>query len=257
MPLFSATTGWRYGNDATSQPIFVLSNRADSRVNVYVRRLALQLDAVATLTSVLPIVKTSRCTSVSGGAKLPKAKFDNSASESSSSVEVCGGFMENAPIDCTPGDTVWQQFAARMHSAAEQQLGNDSNMLPIMVDSTADFILRPGEAIACTVVGPTGASNAALTNNWLVTAVWEETLINTFAISGQVTLSAVGVSGALVTVMEADDESMTNARLVEVVTTDGSGNWASTIRTGCVGAAFVQYKSGATYYTAPGSPYLD
>lgn len=41
------------------------------------------------------------------------------------------------------------------------------------------------------------------------------------------------------------------------ITVSGAGaTWASTIRTGKVGAAFVQYESGGTKYTAPGSPYL-
>jgi len=64
------------------------------------------------------------------------------------------------------------------------------------------------------------------------------------------------VSGAIITVIEADDESMTNPVLVEKIVTAAGGTWASSITTGKVGAAFVQYKSGATYYTAPGSPYL-
>ena len=86
--------------------------------------------------------------------------------------------------------------------------------------------------------------------------MWEEDPIATFAISGTVTLSAVPVSGAIVTVVEADDTDMTNAHVREVITTGAGGTWASTIRTGKVGAAFVQYESGGTKYTAPGIPYL-
>lgn len=93
-------------------------------------------------------------------------------------------------------------------------------------------------------------------------AVWtvEPTLISgaiaTYAISGTVTLSGSPVDGAKVMVLEADDTSLTNAHLYQVVTTAGGGLWASTIRTGKVGAAFVQYENGGTYYTAPGSPFL-
>jgi hypothetical protein len=57
-------------------------------------------------------------------------------------------------------------------------------------------------------------------------------------------------------VLEADDASMTNAVLRETIVTPAGGTWASSIRTGKVGAAFVQYESGGTKYTAPGSPYL-
>ena len=42
----------------------------------------------------------------------------------------------------------------------------------------------------------------------------------------------------------------------ETIVTPAGGTWASTIRTGKVGSAFVQYESGGTKYTAPGSPYL-
>ena len=87
--------------------------------------------------------------------------------------------------------------------------------------------------------------------------MWEEDALSTFAISGTVTLSAVPVSGARVVVVEADDQLMTNAVLVEIITTPAGGTWASSIKTGKVGAAFVQYTSGGTYYTAYGSPYLE
>jgi len=40
------------------------------------------------------------------------------------------------------------------------------------------------------------------------------------------------------------------------IVTPPGGAWTSTISTGKVGAAFVQYWVGATYYTTPGSPYL-
>ena len=100
-------------------------------------------------------------------------------------------------------------------------------------------------------------ANARLSNYWWVACEWEEDPIATFAISGTVTLSGSPATGAIVTVVEADDESMTNPVLVETITTGAGGTWASSIKTGKVGAAYVQYKSGATYYTAPGSPYLE
>ncbi len=87
--------------------------------------------------------------------------------------------------------------------------------------------------------------------------IWEEEARPTFAISGTVTLSGSPVAGAIVTVIEADDLDMTNQYVREKIVTPAGGNWASTITSGKVGAAFVQYRSGATYYTAPGSPYLE
>jgi hypothetical protein len=242
------------GNDATTQNLMTITNKVGSRVNVYVRRLSAQVDNIAALASVMPQVKTSRATGVSGGAVLSATTFDT-AKSSSASVEVRAPIADGFPLTATPGTVIWQQYLSRMHTLVEQVLGVDVNLLPLLVEDQ-DFILRPGQSILCQVVGPTGASNAALTNSWLVNVQWEEEPVSTFAISGTVTLSGSPVSGAIVTVIEADDESMTNPVLVEKIVTGGGGTWASTITTGKVGAAFVQYKSGATYYTAPGSPYL-
>jgi hypothetical protein len=242
------------GNDATTQNLFAITNKLGSRVNVYVRRLAMQLDPIAALSTVMPQIKTSRGTSISGGAVLSATTYDTNKS-SSASVEVRAPILDGFPLTGTAGTVIWQQYASRMHTAVEQVISCDSNLLPFLVD-TQSFILRPNQSLLCQVVGATGASNAALTNNWWIEANWEEEPVSTFAISGTVTLSAAPVSGAIVTVMEGDDESMVNPVLVEKIVTGAGGTWASTITTGKVGAAFVQYKSGATYYTAPGSPYL-
>lgn len=157
-------------------------------------------------------------------------------------------------------DIVFQRYKARLHTAVEHvadHLGNsDIGLLPNVLESK-DFVLRPGEAVMVQVIAAAGTSNAALTNNAQVSCLWEEDPIATFAISGTVTLSGSPVTGAIVTVVEADDTSMANAHVREVITTLAGGAWASTIRTGKVGAAFVQYESGGTKYTAPGSPYLE
>lgn len=242
------------GNDATTQNIYALTNKVGSRVNVLIRRATVQVDTVAALTSVMPIVRCSRATAISGGAILSPSTY-NTAQSSSASVEVRTPVMDGFPITATQGDTVYQQYCGRMHTVGEQVLGPDNNVLPALVEDQ-DFIVRPGESILFQVVGATTASNARITNYWWVACEWEEDPIATFAISGTVTLSGSPVSGAIVTVIEADDESMTNPVLVEKIVTGAGGTWASTIKTGKVGAAFVQYKSGATYYTAPGSPYL-
>lgn len=244
-----------YGNDATTQNLFVITNKVGSRVNVIVRRATVQVDTVAVLTSVMPIVRTHRATSISGGIILDKTKWLTTES-SSDSVEIRCSILDGFPITANAGDTVWQQYCGRMHTVVEQVLAPDNNILPILVD-THDFIIRPGESLLFRVVGATTASNAALTNNWWIECMWEEDALSTFAISGTVTLSGSPVSGARVVVVEADDQLMTNAVLVEIITTPAGGTWASSIKTGKVGAAFVQYTSGGTYYTAYGSPYLE
>lgn len=244
------------GNDALIQHLFSLENGIGSRVDVNVRRLTVQNDPLAALTSVMPQVKVSRGVGISGGVLLGKTAFLTTQT-SDPSVVIRSPLGEGSRITATQADTVWQQYVSRMHTVVEQVLASDESALPRLVDKAAfNFKLRPGESMLVTVVGATVTSNAALSNNWLVNCAWEEDEIATFAISGTVTLSAVPVAGAIVTVIEADDANMTNAVLRETIVTPAGGTWASSIRTGKVGAAFVQYETGGTKYTAPGSPYL-
>ena len=252
-----------YGNDATSQNLFVVENGIASRVNVIVRRLTFGCDALAVLTSVMNVVKTCRATAVSGGFIVDKAPFVGTQT-SDSAVVFRAQANEAGRITATAGDTLWTQLVPRMHTAIEQQLPDDDgerlkhrNLLPAnATDTGADFVVRPGQALLVRLVAAAAASNPFATQNYTVRCSWEEDEIATFAISGTVTLSGSPVSGAVVTVVEADDEAGTNAVLRQVITTGAGGTWASSIRTGKVGAAFVQYENGGTYYTAPGSPFL-
>jgi hypothetical protein len=244
------------GNNETVQHLCALQNGIGSRVNINVRRLSVQCDTLGVLTSVMPQVEVSRGVNISGGILLDKAKFSTLES-SDAGVTIRSALGEGSAISATRGDRMWQQYVARMHTLAEQVLGGDENALPRLIDKPAfNLKLRPGESILVSVIGASAASNAALSTNWLVNCAWEEDAIATFAISGTVTLSGSPVSGAIVTVIEADDSNMTNAVLRETIVTPAGGTWASSIRTGKVGAAFVQYENGGTKYTAPGSPYL-
>jgi hypothetical protein len=250
------------GNDATTQNLFVIENGYKSRVNVIVRHLTFGCDSLAALTTVQNMVRISRCTAVSGGVTLVKAPFVTTET-SDSNVVIRAQANETALITATAGDTLWAQMAGRMHTAVEQQQPEvDSertrfrSLLPNTEHTFLDFVIRPGEALLVKVFANTAASNAQTSTNWAIRCMWEEDSITTFAISGTVTLSGSPLDGAKVMVVEADDTSLTNAHLYEVKTTAGGGLWSSTIRTGKVGAAFVQYENGGTYYTAPGSPFL-
>jgi len=236
------------GNDSTAQNLYVMTNKVDSRVNVFMRRATVQVDTVAALTSVMPIVKTSRATSISGGVILSPSTY-NTTQTSNTSVEIRTAVLDGYPLTATQGVNVWQQYCGRMHTIVEQVLGLDNNMLPSLVD-TQDFLVRPGESVLVQVTGATAASNARLANYWWVSCEWEEEAVTTFAISGTVTLLGVPVNGATVTIIQADDLSMTNPVLVEKVVTSPSGTWASSIVTGKVGVAFYQYIEGANYFTA-------
>lgn len=243
-----------FGNDAVTQHIFALENHIGSRVDVNVRRLTVQNDPLTALASVMPQVKVSRGVNISGGILLDKAKL-RTTETSDPFVKIRSALGEGSPITATKGDTVWQQYTSRLHTAVEQVIASDEPLLPRLVD-TFDFKLKPGESLLATVISATAASNPALSHNWLVDCIWEEDAKATFAISGTVTLSGSPVAGAIVSVIEADDVSMTNPVLIKTIVTGAGGTWAADILTGKVGAAFVQYESGGTKYTAPGSPYL-
>ena len=197
-----------FGNDAVTQHIFALENQIGSRVDVNVRRLVVQNDPLTALTSVMPQVKVSRGVNISGGIMLDKAKL-RTTETSDPFVKIRSALGEGSPITATQGNTVWQQYTSRLHTAVEQVIASNEPLLPRLVD-TFDFKLKPGESLLATVISATAASNPALSHNWLVDCIWEEDAKATFAISGTVTLSGSPVAGAIVSVIEADDVSMTN-----------------------------------------------
>lgn len=245
------------GNDAVTQKIFTIENGFKSLVDLNILRLLTTDDSVIALTTVMPIVKTSRAIGISGGVILEKVPFDT-LQTSDANVIFRAQVAETARITATPGDTIWQNFVLRMHTAVEQQSGEERNFLPLLAKNLNIKVkLHPNESLVCMITASTAASNSINIHNYMVECVFEEDAISTFAISGTVMLSGVPIEGAKIMVIEADDESLTNAFLREVITTPAGGTWASMIRTGKVGAAFVQYKTGATYYTAPGSPFLE
>ena len=245
------------GNDATTQNLFTVENGFKSYVNVYIRSLIFHSDETAVLISVTPTVKLSRATGISGGVQLEKVSFDTTEI-SDANVVFRTPVMESGRITAAPGNIIWQNFVNRMHTSAQRmESSKDFNMVPSHAATTGkEFILRPGETILCQLVSPTAASNPAITNNYLVNCNFEEESITTFPISGVITLSSVPLAGAKVMVIEADDINLTNGFLRDTITTPAGGAWSSTIRTGHVGAAFVQYQTGGLYYTAPGSPFL-
>jgi len=258
MALVSSRSLMIYGNDATAQNLFTIENGIASRVDIYLKELRLVSDEIAVLTALSPLIKVSRATSISGGILLDKSLYDSTLT-SDAAIYCRAQNYEAAPITATAGDTVWQSFRNRMHTAVEQQrtfVLDNTLIMPDLI-KTQDFIIRPGQSLLVKIVAAAGTSNAVSSFAHSVEATWEETAIATFAISGEVTLSGSPVSGAKVMVIECDDLVMTNAVLREVITTPAGGTWASTIRTGKVGAAFVQYTSGGTFYTAYGSPYLE
>jgi hypothetical protein len=247
------------GNDLVEQNLFLIENGIPSRVNIIVKKLTMQNDCVSLLTSVMPIVKMSRVITTPAnvfGITLSKGKFDTSQTSDANVKIWCDSLC--APLIVAESTTIWEQYNNRLHTAYGQILAEDNLLIPPSLDiETDDFVLVPGTGLLVQVVSPTAASNPSGTNNYIVQTLWEEDSLSTFNISGVVTLNAIPIVGAKVVILETDDEALTNPVLWEVKTTTAGGVWSSSIRSGKVGAAFVQYVNGGTYYTAPGSPFLE
>jgi hypothetical protein len=172
---FSASSFRTLGTAATPQNLLTIEN-IDATKLIYIRRLTVQMDATAVLTSVMPQVKASRATGVpTGGTALAKAQFDTGNASNANSIVRGGNASDGGAataITATAGTTIWQQYTMRMHTVVGQVLAVESNILPTLVD-TQDFILRQNQALLVQIVASAGASNPA-TNHWRCNVVWEE-----------------------------------------------------------------------------------
>ena len=242
------------GNDELVQNLFTIENGLDSLVDVYVRRLAVQLDATVALTTVMPIVSLYRASSVSGGIEIPVKTPLNTSQTSDSNVVFRSTVFDRYPIAATVSTAAtWRQFCSKMQSAAEQQQAVDFNVLPTLVERTGnEWVLKPGEYAVVCVDSPDVRANPQNSNNWMIECVWEEdpTISAAYSISGTVTLSGDPVEGVKVVVIEADTTALANPLLKTVETTGPSGTWSALIRAGKVGVAFYQYIDGAVYFTS-------
>jgi hypothetical protein len=175
---FAAATFRIIGNGSTTHNLFTIENTTGSARVVGVRRLVVQLDTLAALTAVMPIVKTSRAGGIPGsGTTLTKNPFDTTSSISSvanvtlrAASGADGGSATS--ISGAPGTTLWQQYASRMHTLVGQVLAPDNPLIPTLADNTP-VILRPNEALLVHVAASAGSSNST-GNQWFVQCVWEE-----------------------------------------------------------------------------------
>lgn len=172
---FSAATFRTIGSGATPQNLLTIQN-GDATKLVYVRRVIVQMDATAVLTTVMPLIKASRTTDIpSGGTTLNKGLFDTAATSNANTVVRGSAASDGAALGAmtaTAGDVLWEQYCMRLHTAVGQVLALDNNMLPSLVD-TQNFILRQNQALLVQVVAPAGGSNPN-TNHYVVMVVWEE-----------------------------------------------------------------------------------
>jgi len=176
MATFSAATFRNPGAAATTQNLFSIWNGGANRI-VRIRRLVMQMDATAVLTSVMPIVKTSRVTSAPGaGITLTKVSWDTADAASHADIVVKGETSTDTSartaITGTPGDILWQQFGMRLHTAVGQVLGIDNNVLTSITEGIP-VVLRANQGLIVHVVAAAAASNPA-TNSYFVQCAWDE-----------------------------------------------------------------------------------
>lgn len=176
MPTFSCATFRTVGAAAVAQNLFSIWNNGANRV-VRVRRLVMQMDATAVLTTFMPLIKTSRvAVAPGGGVVLTKAAWDSNLAATHADIVVKGecsvdGGTRTA-LTGTPGDILWQQYGMRLHTAAGQVLGIDNNVLPCITESFP-VVLRSGQGLIVHVVAAAASSNPS-TNHYFVQCVWDE-----------------------------------------------------------------------------------
>jgi hypothetical protein len=176
MPTFSAATFRTVGAAATTQNLFSIWNNGANRV-VRVRRLVMQMDATAVLTTFMPIIKTSRVTAApGGGVTLTQVPWDNNGGASHADV-ICKGECSadggsRTALTGTPGAVLWQQYGMRLHTAVGQVLGIDNNVLSAISESFP-VVLRSGEGLIVHIVAAATTSNPA-TNHYFVQCAWDE-----------------------------------------------------------------------------------
>jgi hypothetical protein len=173
--MHSAATFRTLGTAAVAQNLFVIYNTTSAQT-VLVRRLVMQMDATAALTAVMPIIKTCRIASYSGGAAM--TKIDWNATASSSAVQVVGATHTAdggtaATIVATAGPTLWQQYGMRLHTLVGQVQGIDNNVVTGIAE-TYPIRLGIGQGLLVHIVAAAAASNPA-TNHYFVQCAWEET----------------------------------------------------------------------------------
>jgi hypothetical protein len=256
---FIAGTG-----NASNWYLVGFENAGGSGVDVRILRGSIQFNpGSAALTTFMPLVTGYRCGKISGvkGSRLslPKNPFQTSYS-SDPNVNVWTAYSTDGNVTNTitateNGGKGFRNYANRLHTAAEQVLADDYDLIPQMSMGTDGLVLRPGESMIWEIYA-SGANANSVTAGWFAQFVWQEDTASTYAISGTVTLAGSGVVGAEVTVLVADDTNLTNAYLLGVYTTTTGGAWSANIPTGKVAYAYAQNFSGGTYYTASGAPYI-
>jgi hypothetical protein len=246
------------GDASLEQYLFAIENRFNSGRLVRVRRLSVMLDATAALNAVMPQVKAVRGSGVvTNGRTVVEGRFDTTQTVSPNINAYVASRPDDGPggvMSVTAPTINWQQIVSRNHTLAEQMrnVGGES-VLPALVEGFS-YKIYPGQYMAMRVNGSAITSNP-ITNFWVINCVFTEEDLDSFTISGVVTLSAVPVVGAEVLVVVADDVAMTNAYFHSIQVTGAGGTWSAQIPNGKLGFAYAQNDVSGTKYTSPGRPY--
>jgi hypothetical protein len=174
MSMHSAASFRTLGAAAVAQNLFVILNTHATKI-VTVRRLVMQMDATVVLTAVMPIVKTCRIASYSGGNALTKVDWGAVASDAAVQLinAATADGTAGTAITATPTATLWQQYGMRMHTLVGQVQGIDNNVIT-GISETYPIRLAQNQGLLVHIVAAATASNPA-TNHYFVQCAWEET----------------------------------------------------------------------------------
>jgi len=174
MSMHSAASFRTLGSAAVAQNLFVILNTHASKI-VTVRRMVMQMDATVVLTAVMPIHKTCRIASFTGGTALTKVDWGSVASDDA--VQVRGANASDGgaatAITATPTATIWQQYGMRMHTLIGQVQGIDNNVVSA-ISENYPIRLAQNQGLLVHIVAAAAASNPA-TNHYFIQCAWEET----------------------------------------------------------------------------------
>lgn len=164
------------GSAATPQNLFSIENGAGSPILVAVKRLSVEMDATAALTTVAPEFAVFRQTTLpTVGTALTKVAVDTALTSNASVVArgatASDGGAATAITGTASANRAWHQFQHRLPTQVGQMIADDYSLIPIYSNDDP-VILRASEALLVQVIG-TAASNAA-TNHYVVKCAWEE-----------------------------------------------------------------------------------
>lgn len=239
---------------------FVIENCARSRCNLTILRCVMRFDSHMISTGanrIMPLVKARKgAASASGGVLMyAKSVWDTALADPDENVRFrldpgwAGTESSNISISGTVV-TMGSQFSARLCSGAEQWLSYDGVIAEDLEDSPV--VLRPGELLAFQWAETSTPSGGFAFMN----VAWEEDRFDAgYTVGGQVTLSGVPVAGAKVALLSDIDRDMPNP-WIEMLTTDGSGNYSKLLPSAVKAAVHVQHRVGETLYNDDGKPFI-